>query len=31
MFECYDLADRLLTDYFTRGGFDLETWELLGK
>ena len=31
MFECYDLADRLLTDYFTRGGFDLETWGPLGK
>lgn len=29
MFERYDLADRLLTDYFTRGGFDLETWEPL--
>lgn len=31
MFERYDLADRLLTDYFTRGGFDLETWEPLGR
>lgn len=30
LFEQYGLADQLLTDYFTRGGFDLETWKPSG-